>query len=239
MAVLFAVFKMFRKYYLKMEETQMLERENIEAEAKWLKAQVHPHFLFNTLNNIYSSILIRSPKAADLLDNLSNLLRYMIHENDEQFVPLEKEIQLLNNYIGLQKVRYDERLQIDMEVKGEYEHEMVAPFLMIPFLENAFKHGVSKLNAQKWIRILVRAESDRLFFSISNSKPASLNAPNKTTGIGLDNVRKRLEYIYHGEYDFGITETENVFAVNLNVPLLKQKNYNSFQFKPQKISGYA
>ena len=163
----------------------------------------------------------------------------MIHENDEQFVPLEKEIQLLNNYIGLQKVRYDERLQIDMEVKGAYEHEMIAPFLMIPFLENAFKHGVSKLNAQKWIRILVKIENDRLSFSISNSKPPSLNAANKTTGIGLDNVRKRLEYIYHGEYDFGITETENVFAVNLNVPLLKQKNYNSFQFKPQKISGYA
>ena len=187
--------KYYKDWYKKQSESEMLIRENKQAELQLLKAQIHPHFLFNTLNNIYSFTLTGSPQAAELVDKLSGMMDYITIEGEKSFVPLEKEIQLINDYIGLEKVRYGDRLDMQVEINGGYKNKMIAPLLMIPFVENCFKHGASVMRGRQWIRLSIQIKEDQLDFHLSNSKPPQTINPIITCPEKLS-VGRLTEYRY-------------------------------------------
>jgi LytS/YehU family sensor histidine kinase len=211
--------KYYKDWYKKQSEGEMLIRENKLAELQLLKAQIHPHFLFNTLNNIYSFTLTGSPKAKGLVDKLSGMITYITTEGEKSFVPVEKEIQLINDYVGLEKVRYGDRLQIQIEIQGDYKNKMIAPLLMIPFVENCFKHGASVMRGQQWIRLSIDIKEEQLNFNLSNSKPPQTLGIINKKGIGLANVQKRLQLLYPGRHFLKIESTSDTYTVYLQVSL--------------------
>ncbi len=216
---LFLSVKMMKNYYLQTEEREQKQREKTNAEMQVLKAQVHPHFLFNTLNNIYSFTISKSPQAPVLVDKLNSTLNYMINECKAQFVFLQKEIQSLTNYIELEKVRYGNRLMIEVTITGEYADKMITPLLLIPFVENSFKHGASKMLGSAFIKINIEIKQNILCFSLANNKPVADNANDNKRGIGLSNVKKRLQLLYPSEHYLLIQATEDIFIVEMHVPL--------------------
>ena len=224
---MFLTCKMIKNYYIKIEERQMLVKENANAEMQLLKAQVHPHFLFNTLNNIYSFALNRSPDAGKLVLKLKDTTRYMVYECDAALVPLPQEIKMLKDYIELERVRYGKRLELSINVTGDYQGKMITPLLMIPFVENSFKHGTSKMLRKSWIKLFIQTDKDVLRFSLINSKPSGENINGKKTclpdrqGIGLLNVKKRLELLYPQNHSLLIESTESTFTVDMQIPLEK------------------
>ena len=215
---LFLSIKILKNWHLEQTKSETLARENANAELQLLKAQVHPHFLFNTLNNIYSFSLSQSPLAGTLVKKLSGMLDYMIHECDQPLVPLEKEIKLIQDYMGLEKVRYGNRLDMQIEINGEYKNKMIAPLLMIPFVENCFKHGASVMRGQQWIKLNLNIKEDQLDFNLSNSQPPQTINTNKK-GIGLGNVQKRLELLYPASHLLKIESAGDAYFVNLKVSL--------------------
>ena len=219
---LFLAIKTLKNWHLEQVKTEALAKENANAELQLLKAQVHPHFLFNTLNNIYSFSLNQSPQASALVGKLSGMLDYMIHECEEKFVPLEKELQLIQDYMGLEKVRYGQRLNMQVEIHGDFENKLIAPLLMIPFIENSFKHGTSQMLRHPWIKLEITTVGNQLFFILSNSKPSLLYSKTQNKGIGLSNVKKRLQLLYPGKYQLDISGTEDAFTVNMQI-LLEEK----------------
>ena len=220
---LFLSLKILKNWHLRQLENETLIRERANAELQLLKAQIHPHFLFNTLNNIYSFTLTKSPIAAELLQKLSDMLNYMITDCDRIVVPLEKEIQLIKDYIGLEKVRYGERLDIQMHVNGEYQNCMIVPLLMIPFVENCFKHGASLMRGKQWMHLIININENNLDFNLSNSKPSHKVSNKNKNGIGLLNVQKRLELLYPQRHQININSTENTFSVYLKLNLQTEK----------------
>jgi len=219
---LFLSLKTLKGWHLEQLISETLSKENANAELQLLKAQVHPHFLFNTLNNIYSFSLNGSPQAGLLVKKLSGMLSYMIHECEEKFVPLEKELKLIQDYMGLEKVRYGKRLDMQVEIHGDFENKFIAPLLMIPFVENSFKHGTSQMLQHPWIKLEITTVKDQLFFKLSNSKPSLFLANKQNKGIGLINVKKRLQLLYPGKHQLDVTETEDMFTVNMQI-LLEEK----------------
>ena len=229
---IFLSIKMLKTWYLKEEEKQMLLTENANAEIQLLKAQIHPHFLFNTLNNIYSFTLNKSPEAAELVSKLSDTMNYMITDCNEEFMPLRKEIKMITDYIGLEKVRYGNRLDISITITGEYHNKMITPLLMIPFVENSFKHGASKMLRDPWLKLFIQADEDVLYFTLTNSKPAD-EILNGKSGIGLINVKKRLELLYPSNHLLTIESTVNTFTVNMQIPL--QQMSDAGQYATEKV----
>ena len=216
---LFLVIKMLKNYYLQMEKRAMLAKETADAELQLLKSQVHPHFLFNTLNNIYSSILNKSSNPKGLVTKLSDTLRYMIYDCEAPLVPLEKELKMIDDYICLEKVRYGKRLNMEVEIKGDYQNKLIAPLLLIPFVENCFKHGSSRMLKYPWIRLKVFIKENTLYVNLSNSKPLQVASQNNGNGIGLKNVQKRLQILYPGQHELLIKATDEEFSVHMQVPL--------------------
>jgi hypothetical protein len=218
---LFLSLKVLKNWHLEQLRTETLAKENINAELQLLKAQIHPHFLFNTLNNIYSFTLNQSPQAIVLVKKLSDMLHYMIHECKEPFVPLEKEIKLIQDYIGLEKVRYGNRLDMHVEINGDYKNKMIAPLLLIPFVENCFKHGASIMRGQQWIKMNITINEDQLDFKLSNSKPPDLNGTINKKGIGLANVQKRLQLLYPEKHFIKVESINDTYNIQLRVGLQK------------------
>ena len=216
-----------KNYYLRSEEKAGILRENATAELQLLKAQVHPHFLFNTLNNIYSFSLSRSPFASSLVLKLSDTLRYMITECEAPLVPLEKELKMLNDYIGLESVRYGTRLNVEIKFEGDTDDKMIAPLLLIPLVENSFKHGTSQMLEQPWIRMIINTRENDLEFHLSNSKPEKINTQDRNNGIGLRNVQKRIQLLYPLQHEFKIENLANAFNVFIRVPLHHPKVVNN------------
>ena len=216
---LFLSLKTLKGWHLEQLKSETLSKENANAELQLLKAQVHPHFLFNTLNNIYSFSLNGSPQAGLLVKKLSGMLSYMIHECEEKLVPLEKELKLIEDYMGLEKVRYGKRLNMQVEIHGDFENKFIAPLLMVPFVENSFKHGTSQMLQHPWIKLEITIVKDQLFFKLSNSKPSLFHANKQNNGIGLINVKKRLQLLYPGKHQLDISETEDMFTVNMQILL--------------------
>lgn len=216
---LVAIIKLIQ--YNKQQERiqQQLMKERLSAELQLLKNQLHPHFLFNTLNNLYGMVLTQEKGAADVVIRLSNMMSYMLYECDVPKISLTKEIAHLRNYIELEKIRYKERLDISFEVAGDVEDKQIAPLLLIPFIENAFKHGAAKDDKQTWININIWVQNDELSFKIENSLPNEIEenqTANMQSGIGLQNVRKRLELLYPEKHELTITK-ENSFLVKLDL----------------------
>ena len=172
LCILFIIIKTVKTWYLKEREKELLLKENLSAELQLLNAQIHPHFLFNTFNNIYSFILSDSEKAQNHVKKLEEILRYMITECNQPFVPLSKEINLLKDYIELEKVRYGNNLNLEIKIP-DGRNKLIAPLLMIPFIENSFKHGASKILENPWIKLNIEVKENTLYFNLINSKPKS------------------------------------------------------------------
>ena len=216
---LFITIKLTKMWYLKEEEKSTLIRENVNAELQLLKAQIHPHFLFNTLNNIYSFSLKQPSKAAALVSTLTDILKYMVNDCQEVLVPLAKEIKMVEDYVALERVRYGSRLHFEIEVSGDFQYKSITPLLLIPFIENSFKHGTSKMLVSPWLRLVIKATDDTLFFSLANSRPESVLKDDGKNGIGLKNVQKRLALLYPRQHTLKIESTDNSFIVEMLVPL--------------------
>jgi two-component system LytT family sensor kinase len=214
--------KTLKDFYIKLKENQQLSRENANAELQLLKAQIHPHFLFNTLNNIYSFALNKSPEASGLVGKLSDTIHYMITDCNTSLVTFGKEVKMLEDYIALEKVRYGNRLEIKLDVTSEHDDMLIAPLLMIPFLENCFKHGTSMMTGKQWIHLSIVIQDDLLNFKISNSKPPDGISLHTKHGIGLQNVKKRLALLYPGRHVLNISSGENIYSVEMQVQLQAQ-----------------
>lgn len=201
----------------KEEEIKELEREKLNSELALLKNQVSPHFFFNTLNNIYALIEINGKDAQEAVLSLSKMMRYMLYESEQGNTRLSHEIVFMKGYIDLMKLRMSERVRLTVDFPEEYQDQDIPPLLFIPFIENAFKHGVSN-RAKSFIEISLRVEGDRIVFRAANSiASAGADAPQPGSGIGLDNVRKRLALLYQGRHELKIDAGESVFTAELTL----------------------
>jgi two-component system sensor histidine kinase AlgZ len=212
-----AILKLFKYWFKKQQEWLQAEKEKVTAELQLLKAQVHPHFLFNTLNNIYSFSLEQSPKTPGLILKLSSLLSYMLYDCKTEEVLLEKEIETMRNYIDLEKERYGNKIEISWDIEGNVKDKYIAPLLLLPFLENAFKHGTSEQLEKPWLSVDMSVKQDTLKCKIANSKNEF--APVSEQGIGIQNVKKRLSFIYPGKHELKINDEGNFFVASLWVEL--------------------
>jgi hypothetical protein len=194
-----------------------------QAELNFLRAQLHPHFLFNSLNNLYAFALASSPKTPDIILQISNVLRYMLYECSAEKVPLKRDIGILMDYINLEKMRYDNRLDLNLNITGNIDSQSVAPLLMFPLVENAFKHGASETIGSPWINIEIDMDDQHLNFKISNSKSdiEELGQRSKNpAAIGLKNIGKRLDLLYPGRHRFEWFDEQDVFLAELELSLL-------------------
>lgn len=219
-----AAIKLMKYWYVKEQRNMQLQKENANAELQLLKAQIHPHFLFNTMNNIYSYTQNTSPVASRLVMGLSDLLRYMLYECNQALVPLSKELKMLQDYIMLEQIRYNHQLQISIEVPDNTDDLLIAPLLLLPFVENCFKHGTSQLLEDPWISMNIIIENDFLRMKLVNGKSSGY-IPKKTAGIGINNVKKRLELLYPNKHNIRITDEEEVFIVTLRLKLERDKQF--------------
>lgn len=195
------------------------EKEKLQAELNFLKLQINPHFLFNTLNNIYSLAYSGNPKSADMIAKLSQILRYMLYDCKEERVPLQKEIDLLENYINLQILKFAEERNIDLYTEGINLDHKVAPLLLINFLENSFKHSDISTNEKGWIKIAAIVENDMLEFTIANSLPRQQDAADENSGLGLANIQKQLALTYPESHQLEIEKNDHEFQVTLKINL--------------------
>ena len=221
MAGFAVIIKMMKRGWLKQQETLQVAREKAKAELQLLKAQIHPHFLFNTLNNIYFFTLTASPKAPEMLMKLADMLRYILNECNEALVPVEKEIKMIENYVALEKIRYGDRLKMELEVEGDYNNKMIAPLLLIPLIENSFKHGASKMLANPWVNLNITIEGHYLFFLLSNSRPDEIVILQRGGHIGLNNVRKRLALLYPAAHELSVVDGSESFEVYMKIRLVE------------------
>lgn len=196
-----------------------LESINYRTELDSLKAQINPHFLFNTLNNIYSHSLLEKDQVPDMLLKLSDLMHYILYECREEKVPLSKDIKFISNYIDLEKVRVDESFKININIQDVENRFQIAPLLFITFLENAFKHGVNIEKGNPFINVDLKIVDDTVLdFFVENSSSEG-NYDSDSQGIGLENVKKRLELIYPDKHQLDISNKNGKFRVNLIIEL--------------------
>jgi hypothetical protein len=211
--------KSLKNWQLKKIENESLTRANTNAELQLLKSQIHPHFLFNTLNNIYSYSLNDKSEAAGLVKKLKQTVHYMIAECNHPYVPLKNELNMIANFIELEKIRYGNRLSMQVELINSEENHLIAPLLMIPFVENSFKHGVSQMLEHPGIHLKIYVEKNILYFFLNNSKPRESLSRENRKGIGLENVRKRLDILYPGKHTLLIVVTDDNFTVEMQISL--------------------
>jgi hypothetical protein len=201
-------------------QLQELEKEKTLAELKALKSQVNPHFLFNSLNSIYSLARKNSPKVPEKIIQLSDLMRHVIYNSDDDFILLTKEVEMVRNYIELQNLRTSENEKINFEMFGEIEGKKVAPLIFLPFVENSFKHGLKSGAENAFVKIKLEVLANNLSFEIENSKGISLETEDfKYKGIGIENVKKRLNLIYPGRYSLKITNNDETYKVLLQIQI--------------------
>lgn len=197
----------------------LIEAEKANTELSFLKSQVNPHFFFNTLNNIYSLAVVNSEKTAPAVMKLSHIMRYILTETQTEQVPLEKEIDFIKNFIDLQLVRLTDKVNVKFSIDGNIANKQIAPLLFIPFIENAFKYGVStKENSE--IEILLSVVNNQILFHVSNTIVHAENLYNGTTGIGINNVKRRLELSYPKQHSLKVGQFDNQFKVDLEINLV-------------------
>ena len=195
---------------------EQLEKENLEQQLEYLKYQINPHFLMNTLNNIHALVDIDPEKSKQTILELSKMMRFVLYEGNKQVVPLDREIAFLQNYIQLMKLRYTDKVKITVDVPKSLPNKEVPPLMFITFVENAFKHGVSYRQAS-FIDIAISIGEDKLVFDCRNSRIPKED--DKHGGVGLANVKKRLELIYGNRYALDIKDEQDTYTVKLSLPL--------------------
>ncbi|MBC8051530.1 MAG: histidine kinase [Sphingobacteriaceae bacterium] len=207
-------FKFAVDWFLNEKVRKNLESEKLIAELAFLRSQINPHFLFNSLNNIYSLAYQKSDKAPEAIMKLSEIMRYMLQESNEPRVKLSREIRYLENYIELQKLRFKGQAYIELGITGQYGEQSIAPLILISFVENAFKHGVASDPAEP-IKINIDIQKQHLLFDIWNKK--SLLNKDESSGIGLSNVKRRLDLLYDGKYILTIDEGADSYFCRLSL----------------------
>jgi signal transduction histidine kinase len=194
---------------------EQLEKQAVEAELYYLKSQINPHFLFNTLNNIHTLVYKQAPAAPEAVMHLASLMRYMIYESNAATVPLAREMDYLRDYVSLQQLRYKNSSVVDLQIEGETESCYIAPLLFIHLLENAYKHSPARLEPGD-LKVRVQVKEDTLAFSVQNPiAKKSVSPLEEPGGIGLPNVRKRLALLYPGQHTLTIQNTGETFTVLL------------------------
>jgi LytS/YehU family sensor histidine kinase len=210
--------KLIKHCYQKKIETEQLEKERVKAELEILKGQIHPHFMFNTLNSIYSLALKKSDDTPEAILKLSKLMRYILTDCTKVTVELNKEVEVLLHYIELEKSRFGSRLDISVNIKGDIDKHSIAPLLLLPFLENSFKHGANEMIEQAWITLDLQINETALRLKLINGRAIDHNNPN-SMHMGLQNVKKRLQLLYPNAHELRITEDADTFVVSLAIEL--------------------
>lgn len=215
---LYSMFYFVKAWYEQERLAHALTQEKTEAEMKLLKSQIQPHFIFNTLNNIYSHAVQKSEKTADLIFQLSSFLSYGLYNSKPTQVPVVKEIEIIRSYIELEKIRYGDRLDVSVNVFDKLEEVEISPLLLLPLVENCFKHGFSSALDKCWIRIDISKPGEWLGIKIENSVPEDRESSEEENGgIGLKNVKRRLEILYPGRHEFKIRENQDSFLCVLKI----------------------
>lgn len=198
-----------------------LTREKLNAELALLRNQLQPHFFFNTLNNLYSLVLQKSDLAPELILKLSSMMRYILYDSNKETVPLEEEVNFINNYIAIEKIRYGKRVQVEWRVPDKLPPVQFPPLLLFTFMENAFKHGVAQEMEEAKIEGALSIKGKFLIYEVSNSLPPAAQHPQRATneGIGLKNTGQRLEIIYGNSHKFTFHKTASKFIAYLSIPL--------------------
>ena len=207
-----------RRNLIIQRENNEKEKLQKEMELNYLKGQVNPHFLFNSLNSIYSLSRQQSPETPDLVMQLSELLRYQIESSKKETVLLKEELEFIENYLLLEEKRLSNRCNIEFLIEGDLLDLRISPMLLIPFVENAIKHGAQSTNEQSTIDISAAIKNSTLHFCVDNSKPSIVSA-SKRKGLGLENVRRRLNLLYSNSHTLEIDDMEKVYRVNLSIDL--------------------
>lgn len=201
--------------YYRLKQT---EQEKLSAQVASLKSQINPHFLFNTLNNIYASSIEKAPKAADMVEKLAEMMRYTMKDTQQEWVWLEDELRYIGHYIELQKIRLDQSVKIEYNTIEEPPALRIAPMLIIPFVENAFKHGVNP-EQESHIRIKMGIQKTEFQLVVTNRKVIIQKDISESSGLGIDNTRHRLELIYPGKHMLVIDDADTEFSVSLYLNL--------------------
>jgi len=194
---------------------KQIEREKMKAELSYLKAQINPHFLFNTLNSIYALTVKKSDNAPESVTKLSGIMRYVITDAAQEFVPLDKEIDYITNYIELEELRLTSKVRMEYKVRGTFTGKKIAPLIFVPFIENAFKHGVST-KENSTIEISITVEENDLNLLVKNTK---VHVRTLSNGLGIENARMRLQLLYPGKHQLVIKNDDSEYAVSLKMNL--------------------
>ncbi|MBD0333257.1 MAG: sensor histidine kinase, partial [Chitinophagaceae bacterium] len=194
-----------------------LKEQHLQLQIDYLKAQLHPHFFFNTLNNIYSLALDASADTAPTVAKLADLMRYIIYDGNKKTVPLTKEVEFIQNYMDLERIRHNSHTAIHFSLQGKVEGIQIEPLLFIPLIENGFKHGINGSVTRAWLNAVLRIEKDEIQLQVKNSKDK--NHQVKYGGIGLENTRQRLQLLYPGQHSLLVQEKDDSFSACLKVKL--------------------
>ena len=215
------LFKIINDWAFHQKEKHELQRQSLQSELNFLKSQINPHFLFNTLNSLYALTLKKSDQAPEIVLRLSEMMRYMLYECNEPKVPLSKEIKYVKNYLELEKLRHGQNFDIDLKIEGNINGQMITPLIFIPFLENSFKHGMDQHLSEGYVKIDFKIDGQSVNLDVENSKNKIVNIPKKkkSGGIGLVNVKRRLNLVYPKKHHLEIANKENQFKVSLDLDL--------------------
>ena len=208
------------KLYYKTRDDQKkllrLEKENLEQQLEYLKYQINPHFFMNTLNNIHALVDIDAEKAKSTILELSKMMRFILYEGDKKGVPLTREFDFIRNYVTLMRLRFTDKVRITVDLPAQVPDKQIPPLMLITFIENAFKHGISYQH-ESFIDVKAEIEGDRLHFSCINSKAEKPNE--EKGGVGLANVKQRLKLLYDNNYALKIQDSPDIYSVQLSIPL--------------------
>jgi sensor histidine kinase YesM len=199
------------------QQVLVLEKERVDMELSALKAQINPHFFFNTLNSIYAMALSRDDQLPATVLRLSGIMRYYLYESKDIQVPLEKEVEILSSYIQLQRIRSTEKLDLRWEIEGSPEGKKIAPMLLLTLVENAFKHGAKTVGDTSFIHMQLACTIDQIVFEVVNSKGEIDKTLHTEEGLGLTNLKRRLELIYPGRHELAINDDQRNFRVHLKI----------------------
>jgi hypothetical protein len=211
-------YKVFQIAQKREKEAALLKSENLQSELRFLKSQINPHFLFNALNNIYTLSLIGSEKTPEMILKLSDMLRYIIYDCSGDRVSLSKEVDYIRNYVDLQRLK-DDNINIKLHIVLSDRKATIAPMVLIPFVENSFKHSKVEDTATGWIKIQLHVQDSILTLNVSNSRPASNYTKDKTGGVGLENVKRRLELTYPGRHRLQVRAEDQAYHAELTITL--------------------
>ncbi|WP_426587239.1 sensor histidine kinase [Mucilaginibacter sp. R-33] len=213
---LYIIKLLFKQQY----KVSTLETEKLKLELNHLKSQIRPHFFFNTLNNMYSLSVHHSPKTPLMIKDLSEIMRYVLYDTRHERVSLQQEIDFIKSYISLENLRHTKPDIIDFAVQGDIDNIKIEPLLFMPLIENTFKHALHRDIMDNWVKLILAVDENELIFQTSNAKlPANDNYDKSQGGIGLLNVRKRLDLLYAGRHELIIFEEEEIFTVSLTIQL--------------------